>query len=250
MSYTFFPYEKPPVGVPEDRLKRVSLIRHAQGTHNLAVMNSGGVDGGLEEEYKNWAWYDARLTELGLQQSAALRPTVEQLMPLDLVFVSPLSRAIQTGLAAIPPGPKFVVEELVRERNGTHPCDKRRPKAELAKDFPSVDFAPLRAEEDDTWQPEREPWAQLVGRATAFLKRVSETPAKNIAVVTHNDFLQALLLEAPELKVSDPALRKKFTNAECMTVWMTWGTEAEAAAGLASPSMSTATESLASARTA
>lgn len=192
----------------------------APGTHNLAVLNAGGVDGGLtEDEYKNWAWHDARLTDVGRAQSAAAQPAVAALAPIDVVFVSPLSRTIQTALLAVPAGPRFIVDERIRERNGAHPCDKRRPKAELQADFPAVDFSPLVVEEDDSWTVAREPWDALVARAGDFLRAVAARPERSIAVVTHNDFLQALLLNAPELKTDEPALRKKFANCEVLPLW-------------------------------
>lgn len=190
-------------------------------------------------EYKNEAWSDARLTELGRTQSASLVPVVAALPTPDVVLVSPLSRAIQTGSIAyqgtqVP----FVCEELVRERNGAHPCDRRRGRVELTQDFPFVDFSTLTAEADDTWTVEREPWDKTVGRATAFLAKVAAMPQATIAVVTHNDFLQALLLEAPELRASDPSLRKKFNNAECMPLWLVHsmpGGEGEGRTGPTSP---------------
>jgi broad specificity phosphatase PhoE len=181
----------------------------------------GGVDGGQEDEYKNWAWHDARLTDTGRAQAEALMPVMSA-HALDVVFVSPLSRTIQTALLAIPAGPPFVVLDMIRERNGAHPCDKRRPKAELAADFPRVDFSPLSAEEDDSWTPEREPLDALVARAGDFLRFAAARAEHSIAIVTHNDFLQALLLEAPELRVSEPGLRRKFANAECMALWLSW----------------------------
>jgi broad specificity phosphatase PhoE len=193
------------------------------GTHNVAVAKSGGQDGGLEEpEYKNEAWADARLTPIGEEQSATLQPVLAALPHPEIVLVSPLSRTIQTALIAFAGAASpvsLVCEELVRERNGAHPCDRRRPTAELRRDFPSVDFSPLRAEADDTWTPAREPWEGTVGRATAFLHKLAALPQSTVACVTHNDFLQALLLEAPELRAMDPALRKKFANAECMPLW-------------------------------
>ncbi len=163
---------------------------------------------------------------MGKAQAAAALPVVSALAPIDVVFVSPLSRTIQTGLLCVPPGPRFVVDERIRERNGAHPCDKRRPRAELAADFPAVDFSPLVAEEDDTWTPEREPWSALVARAGDFLRYATERPERSIAIVTHNDFLQALLFHAPELVTAEPALRKKFANCEVMPLWL-WAAPAE-----------------------
>ena len=173
----------------------------------------------LSEEYKNVAWLDSRLTDLGQSQAKSLRPSLEG-VPIDVVLVSPLSRAILTGLLAIPPGPRFIVHDDVRERIGTHPCDQRRSRTELASDFPSVDFSPLSTEHDERWSPEREPWADLVARAGGVLETLQARPERSIAIVTHNDFLQALLLDGP-LALASPSLRKLFGNAEHLPLVMT-----------------------------
>ena len=261
-QFFIYPYGAPPAGIPAENLKVLLLIRHSQGacparcswrpspplhpalplppplptlpgTHNIAVAKSGGTDGGLEEpEYKNEAWADARLTPFGEEQSATLQGVLAGLPHPELVLVSPLSRTIQTALiafAAAASPVRMVSEELIRERNGAHPCDRRRPVAALSADFPAVDFSSL-TETDETWTVAREPWEGTVGRATAFLHKLAALPQRAIAAVTHNDFLQALLLEAPQLRAMDPTLRRKFANAECMPLWFAWG---EAAAALA-----------------
>ena len=192
----------------------------------MAVAQSGGKDGGLEEpEYKNEAWADARLTPFGEEQSASLQAVLAGLPHPELVLVSPLSRTIQTAriaFAAAAAPVAMVSEELIRERNGAHPCDRRRAVTALRADFPGVDFSAL-TETDETWTPAREPWERTVGRASAFLHRLAALPQRTVAAVTHNDFLQALLLEAPELRAMDPALRRTFKNAECMPLWFVHG---------------------------
>lgn len=203
--------------------KIVHLIRHAQGTHNLAVLESGGADGGhgdKEEEYKNWKWHDARLTPLGEDQAKTLQDTLAG-VHIDIVLVSCLSRAIQTGLIGIPAGPPFVAFELIRERIGTHPCDKRRSRDALTADFPSVDFGGLATAEDSEWTEEREPMEALVGRADAFLDAIAARPEASIAAVSHNDFLTALLFDS-SLRLADSSLRRKFKNAEHMAIVLTW----------------------------
>ncbi len=159
---------------------------------------------------------------MGRAQSEAARDALAALPRPEVFYTSPLSRTVQTALIAAPPGVPFVAEELIRERNGAHPCDRRRTRTELAADFPMVSLAALTTEADGTWKPEREPWGQLVARAGDFLRLLAARPERTVAVCTHNDFLQALLLEAPELKTADPALRKKFGNAEVMPIWLSW----------------------------
>lgn len=231
----------PPAGPRESPLRaRPTPPPPRAGTHNLAVLNAGGTDGGdspAEAEYKNWAWADARLTELGKQQAAALAPRLAAL-PLDVMLTSPLSRAIQTAMIAAPPGTRFEVEELVRERNGTHPCDKRRTRAELAADFPTVDLKGI-AEEDDTWTEAREPFAQTVARAEALLAAVARRPETYIGVATHNDWLQALLLHS-SLKLADESLRRKFDNADAMSIILTWEDAPAGAGGASGATLSSA----------
>jgi len=188
---------------------------------------------GDEEEYKNEAWADSRLTELGESQASSLRPSLEG-VPIEVVLVSPLSRAIKTGLLAVPPGPKFVIQDAIRERIGTHPCDRRRTRAELAADFPSVDSADLSSEADDKWSAAREPWAGVVARAEGFCSTLRLRPERDLAVVTHNDFLQALLLMSRDVRIADERLRIKFRNAQHLPVILTW-TETPVAALVASP---------------
>ena len=140
---------------------------------------------------------------------------------LSVVLVSPLSRTIQTGKLAIPEGPPFIVEDDVRERIGTHPCDLRRSRSELKLDFPDIDVSALGSEDDDKWTTEREPWTALVERTHRVLEKLRRRPETHIGVVTHNDFLQALLYDS-QLKLASPELRKKFGNAEHMAIVLTW----------------------------
>lgn len=141
---------------------------------------------------------------------------------VDVVLTSSLSRTIQTGMLAIPPGPRFEVVDDLRERIGQHPCDKRRSKSELALDFPDLDLSNLDTEEDERWSVAREPLTDLVARAERVCDVLRQRKETHIAVVTHNDFLQALLMESPRLQVTDIKLRRFFGNAEHLAVVLTW----------------------------
>ena len=87
----------------------------------------------------------------------------------------------------------------------------------------------LRAEEDDLWSEVREPEHELSLRAGRFLHTLRARPEEHIAVVTHNDFLTALLFDS-ELRLADEALRRKFKNAEHMAFVLTWAAAEEGAA--------------------
>jgi hypothetical protein len=77
----------------------VHFIRHAQGTHNIAVATEG------EAAYANWKYRDARLTEVGREQARGAAPTAAK-MRFDTVLVSPLSRTLQTADLVLPPSYK------------------------------------------------------------------------------------------------------------------------------------------------
>lgn len=198
--------------------KTLHLVRHAQAQHNAACIAAGG-DRSI---YLSEALVDARLTDLGRTQADALRDAlVAAAVEVDVVLVSPLSRCCETARIAFSAGSRFVATETCRERSGQHPCDRRRTRTELEKDFPEVDFSALATDEDASWTAERESEAALVARAEAFCAELAARPEDRIAVVAHNDFLQALLLRS-RLHVADAALRVPFENARHGSGLLTW----------------------------
>lgn len=157
------------------------------------------------------------LTDTGETQAASLAP--ELLLEenrVEVVLLSPLSRAIQTGLLAFPKGhcsPPFEAVEDLRERSGTHPCDKRRSKAELRAAFPRVNFDGLPSDEDTLWREERESQHDLAARAARLLDALMKRPERRIAVCTHSDFLVALMRKTG-LRVPHKDRSSLFRNAE------------------------------------
>jgi len=91
-----------------ERTKKVHFIRHAEGYHNAATLETGAntcllrEDGQLANEH---ALYDSRLTEKGIQQSRNLKEHLSRrpsgsrsFTAFDLVVVSPLTRTCETAL--------------------------------------------------------------------------------------------------------------------------------------------------------
>ena len=146
----------------------------SQGTHNVA----GAVDPSF---YKHEKYFDAHLTSLGWAQAQALRQHVAThglAARLEVVVVSPLTRAVETAVAAfggdspVPSGAPclmaarpeveglctahpgaaagplpFVACELCREHLGVHPCDRRRPLSHYQAAFPAVDWSHITQEQ-------------------------------------------------------------------------------------------------------
>jgi len=179
--------------VPEGATKRVLLVRHGEGHHNVAGQRDVA-------NYRDWQYQDARLTGRGERQAAALGEHLGQtalLGDVDLVVVTPLSRSIETATIAMGEqhsSVPFVCHEGPREILGPNPCDKRRPLSELRADFPHVDFGLVEGGEEDAHFDEnrREPEDEIAARAWAFLDWLSRRPERTILVVTHQVFLQVL----------------------------------------------------------
>ncbi len=165
---------------------QVFLIRHGQSTFN-EVFEATGVDP---------LHFDARLTELGHRQVAAARAYAQDLNP-DLVVLSPLTRAIETGLGLFhPERAPIVVSPLHRERLGNS-CDVGRAPQALAQDFPMLDFGHLETcwwhdgEKDRRGVPV-EPDDVFAARVAEFARWLSLRPEKCIAVVGHGTFLHRM----------------------------------------------------------
>jgi len=201
--------------------KRLIFVRHAEGWHNKDYNEKPNymADGLGETE----AYWDARLTPDGEEQSRHLSMKLQwrqQQQLLELVVVSPLSRAVQTASLALPvienwPRPPFVATSLARERVWTHQCDRRRPRHVLEKDFPHVDFSEVADGEDEMWAVKEDAPHQLNStacrkRGVALLDWLWKRPEKEILVCTHWVFLLHLFSHYPEAE----ALSGNFSNAE------------------------------------
>lgn len=182
--------------------KLVHFIRHGQGKHNVAQKEwyAAGKPGEpyTEDMDPGGAKYgDAELTELGRSQAVALQPSTASLRP-DLLVVSTMRRAIQTGLLAfadqVGAGTLPVLAiELCHEIAGKHTCDKRRSRSELAAAFSAVSFSEVADEEDPYWgDGSRETVQHVAARGEAFMRWIEGREETEIAVATHSTFLLAL----------------------------------------------------------
>ncbi|KAJ6391382.1 hypothetical protein OIU77_025375, partial [Salix suchowensis] len=176
---------------PLEHSKILHLVRHAQGTHNVAGEKDHNAL--LSPEY-----FDAHLSPLGWQQVGNLRKQVHasgQLRRIDLVITSPLCRAMQTATQVFCfKCPPIVAAELCRERLGVHPCDKRRTISENRSRFPTIDFSLIESDEDILWKTDaRETDEEIAARGLEFMRWLWTRPEKEIAIVTHHRFLQHTL---------------------------------------------------------
>ncbi|CAM9576038.1 unnamed protein product [Pylaiella littoralis] len=203
--------------VLRSKAKTIHFLRHAEGTHNEAAAKEG------RSAYLKTEHLDARLTDKGKQQCAALKATnhgVEK--EAELVVVSPLTRAIQTAVLTIDQveGVPWVALECTRERAGVHPCDKRRCVSELRKEYPAISFEALKDDEDvyyDSLGDGRETNEAVASRGRELLAWLKDRPETNIAVVSHSAFLMCLFNDAV---LSPPETAAWFENCELRTVLM------------------------------
>jgi len=142
---------------------------------------------------------DAPLTQKGRNQARLIQPRIAALPTKpELVVLSPNCRAIQTGLIAFEEllsdkNVPFIAHEMVREENGVHVCDKRRPTSQQMKEFPQVDFSLLETEEDVIFRDDRRENKTEIGeRIYKFLCWLSERPERHVAVSSHSGWLMTV----------------------------------------------------------
>jgi len=141
---------------------------------------------------------DALLNDKGKGQAIDLQKLTEPDLAPELLVVSPMRRATQTGLLAFEPHIKrgklpVLANELCHERAGKHTCDKRLSKTELAAMYPQVDYGLITDEEDPFWGDglTREEWSALGQRAGKFVSWLLARPETHVAVAAHSAFLLA-----------------------------------------------------------
>lgn len=116
---------------------------------------------------------------------------------MGLIIVSPMRRTIQTAILALDglmdAGVPVRASALWQE-NSAKPCDTGSPVAELAEEFPMVDFAHLDPSWPDKTSPAGKAYAYnrlaVLERARMALAELRERPEKAIVVVSHSGFMR------------------------------------------------------------
>mmetsp|Transcript_10099 Transcript_10099/g.16321 ORF Transcript_10099/g.16321 Transcript_10099/m.16321 type:complete len:280 (+) Transcript_10099:107-946(+) len=219
--------------------KILYFVRHGQGFHNKAAAESKfKCDCGSENTgncpYLDEKLVDPHLTEVGKMQMEPLSKITEKLHSQpEIVFVSPLARAIQTALfgfsslveddgqTKIP----FIADRNARETAGLHMCDKRRSLKDIKAEFPFVDFSNIQDEQDKLWTPEREAPKSLILRAYLFMLGIRQRKEDIIGVVSHSGWL--LTLFNCVMSTKDPSLKEWFQTAELRAVIVSWDAKNE-----------------------
>lgn len=175
-----------------DNDKIVHFVRHAEGYHNLAAQNDPA-NGYLRADLE-----DAKLTKKGKDQCNVLHNNSRDMLnSVDIVFVSPMNRTLETALYSFPQlqnkVPWMALESL-REQTGFHPCDKRKPISVHKQQYQHVIFDYVEDENDPLYDNYifREPDEEVVKRCKEFLDWLVRRPEKEIVVVTHSAYLRHL----------------------------------------------------------
>ena len=174
-------------------MKNIHCIRHGRAVHNVLCDEIG------EEAYFLKESYDAPLVEEGILQAKELGNNSKQLKNIDIVFVSPLTRTLQTAENIFKKNQKVKIVALDKIKEfpqGIDICNKRRNRIELKEKFKKVDFSLLDSDSDQMWREDRyEKVEELKERIDEFKKFVTNGNDNNIAIVSHNNFLKELLFQ-------------------------------------------------------
>lgn len=175
--------------------KTLYFIRHAQAEHNPDVDKYG------KDILTDWKYFDAKLTEYGKEQREGLL-NKDELKDVDMIFVSPLHRTLETSEILCHLNKPIVALELVRERLGVRPCDKRKSITEQKERFTHVDFSLCEDDEDKLWKLDhRETEEELKQRIISFLEWAKNTEYNKIAIITHNGYIMRLCNKVLGIKV-------------------------------------------------
>lgn len=174
-------------------MKNIICIRHGKAFHNVLSDKIGEKAFSLKESF------DAPLVEEGILQAKELGKNSKQLKKIDIVFVSPLTRTLQTAENIFEKNKivRIVALDKIKEfPQGIEICNKRRNRIELKEKFKKVDFSLLDSDSDQMWREDSyEKIEELKERIKEFKQFIMNENYNNIAIVSHNNFLKELLFQ-------------------------------------------------------
>lgn len=168
----------------------VVFIRHGHALHNQ----------GFEEEGES-AYYSEKYAYSPLTEKGHIQTLTVGSIPVDCVFVSPLVRCIETAWNIFGKGRVLYLHDGLIETQGHTP--NRRESRDALNDYPNVSLKYVRDFlVEGVESPER-----IRERAVETIRHIlaESSGFRRIAIVTHHDWLKALL-------------KKSFRNAEVYTI--------------------------------
>ena len=218
----------------------IHFIRHGEGYHNVAQREwrADPKWDGKSEPYTldndpSGKYEDPLLTPLGRTQALKLQSEAKDLNP-DVMIVSPLRRATETGLIAFDDhvknrGLPVIANELAHETGGRHTCDRRLPKSKLQNLYPDVNYDLIQDEIDPLWGDgeTRESVSDIADRAAKLLTWIvnSRTSESEFALATHSGFLNAMFVSVLGFE------RGWFKTGEMRTVVIEYGRSSGSSSG-------------------
>jgi len=169
-------------------MKNIWCIRHGTALHNILFPQIGT---------KVYTLYrDTPLVEKGNFESLELGKTWGKKEEMEIIFVSPLTRTIQTASNIFKDTKiKMIVDDYIMEYpQAIEVCNNRLSKTELSVRFPDVEFSNI-PEESTYWKDSPETLFDLKERSDDFKEMLRERPEKNICIVSHSTFLKEFLLD-------------------------------------------------------
>ncbi|MFT2157971.1 histidine phosphatase family protein [Pseudomonas putida] len=184
-------------------MKLVRLIRHGQSTANSSQASQASRDHA-----------SIPLTPLGLEQARMIARTFS--VAPDLIVASPFARAQATAQATAATFPGAAVETWAIEEF-TYLAPDRCVDTTVAQRKSWVDAYWLKSDPAYCDGDGAESFHNFVARAQAFLDRLEEHPARDIAVFSHGQYLNAVawLLER----------KPRVLDGQAMADWRTYEIE-------------------------
>lgn len=173
--------------------KTIWCLRHGLSLHNVMYKTMG-----------NLAYIhleDTNLLEEGFIQAKKTNQEWNEINNIDIVFVSPLTRTIQTALNIFRNiDVKIYALDVIKEYPGSYEkINKRKSKQILIDNYgDKIDFSLLMNDEDTYWKEGiefKETIPQLKKRVEMTKEFFKQRNEKNIAMVSHSSFIHYFLYD-------------------------------------------------------
>ncbi len=172
-------------------MKHLYCIRHGTAEHNVLFHKIG------KDAYMKIR--DSYLLEKGHKESLELGKSWDDISNVEIVFVSPLRRTLQTALNIFKDHTKveiIALDYLQEFPASLEHINHRQTKKDIMEEFKDtrVDFSLIMCEDDPYWhESHRETMVELNKRANDFIEFVKKRKETHIGVVSHSSFLANFL---------------------------------------------------------